>query len=133
MTSWSLKNKGYIMIKELAQSTEKVFAFEVTGKVTLEEEKAWIEKFDKVIETEEKVSAMVILGENASWGTWAGIEDIKWLFKNYKKFKKIAIVTESSVWKWLIAIDSQFAKLVGVDEKHFEAHEAKEAWEWVNA
>ena len=120
------------MIKELAQSTEKVFAFEVTGKVTLEEEKLWIAKFDKVIESQEKVSAMVILGENASWGTWAGVEDIKWLFKNYKKFKKIAIVSESSVWKWLVAIDSQFAKLVGVDEKYFEAHEAKEAWEWVN-
>jgi len=121
------------MIKELAQSTEDVFAFEVTGTVSLEEEKAIIEKLDKALEDKEKVSAMVILGTNASWGTWAGIEDIKWLFKNYKKFKKIAIVTESSVWKWLVAIDSQFAKLVGVDEKHFEAHEAKEAWEWVNA
>jgi len=121
------------MIKELAQSTEAVFAFEVTGKVTLEEEKAWIAKLDKALENQEKVSAMVILGENASWGTWAGIEDIKWLFKNYNKFKKIAIVSESSVWKWLIAIDSQFAKLVGVDEKYFDTHERKEAWEWVKA
>ena len=91
------------------------------------------EAIKALLEDKEKVSAMVILGTNASWGTWAGIEDIKWLFKNYKKFKKIAIVTESSVWKWLVAIDSQFAKLVNVDEKHFEAHEAKDAWKWVNA
>ena len=119
------------MIKELPQSTEDVLAFEITGKVTLEEELAWIEKFDKILENKEKISAMVILGENASWGTWAGIEDIKWLFKNYKKFNKIAIVSESWVWKWLVAIDSTFAKLVGVEERQFEAHEAKEAWEWV--
>jgi len=120
------------MIKELEQSSEKVFAFEIIGKVTLEEEKAWIEKLDKRLENQDKVSAMVILGENASWGTWAGIEDIKWLFKNYKKFNKVAMVTESSVWKWLIAIDSKFAKLVGVDEKYFDIEDKKEAWEWVN-
>jgi len=110
----------------------EVFAFKVTGKVTLEEEKAWIAKLDKALENQDKVSAMVILGENASWGRWAGIEDIKWLFKNYNKFNKIAIVTHSSVWRWLVAIDSQFAKLVGVDEKHFEADKVKEAWAWVN-
>lgn len=121
------------MIKELPQSTEDILAFEIMGKVTLEEEKEWIERFDNILEKKDKISAMVILGENASWGTWAGIEDIKWLFKNYKKFKKIAIISESSVLKWLVAIDSQFAKIVGVEEKYFEATESKEAWEWLQA
>ncbi len=121
------------MITELPQSRDEVFAFEVTGKVTLEEEKRWIEKLDRVVKEHDKISAMVILGENASWGTWAGIEDIKWLFKNYKKFKKVAIVSDSSVWKWLTSIDSQFAKLVGVDEKFFEMDKKEEAWEWVNS
>jgi len=121
------------MIKELEQSTKEVFAFEIIGKVTLEEEKAWIAKIDKALVNQDKISAMVVLGENASWGTWAGVEDIKWLFKNYNKFNKIAIVSQSSVWKWLVAIDSQFAKLVGVDEKYFDVHESKEAWEWVSA
>jgi hypothetical protein len=121
------------MITELEQSTKEVFAFEITAKVTLEEEKAWIKKLDKALETQDKISAMVVLGDNASWGTWAGVEDIKWLFNNYNKFHKIAIVSHSSVWKWLVAIDSQFAKLVGVDEKYFDVHQSKEAWEWVNA
>ena len=120
------------MIKELKQSTKEVLAFEIIGKVTLEEERAWIAKIDKALEDQDKISAMVVLGENASWGTWAGVEDIKWLFKNYKKFNKVAIVSQSSIWKWLVAIDSQFAKLVGVDEKFFDVHELKEAWEWVN-
>ena len=45
------------MIKELPQSTEDVLAFEVTEKVTLDEELAWIEKFDKILEKRDKISA----------------------------------------------------------------------------
>jgi len=120
------------MIKELTESQGKVLAFEVTGKVTLEEERKWIEKFDTVLKEHQKVSVMIILGENASWGTKAGWEDIKWLIKHMKRFDKIAIVTDSIVWKWLITLDSQFAKLVGIGEKHFESAEAKKALEWVS-
>ena len=120
------------MIKELAESNGSILAFEVTGKVTLEEEKAWIEKFDKTLEKYDKVSVMLILGENASWGTKAGYEDIKWIIKNMKRFDKIAVVTDSTVWKWLIALDSQFAKLVGIGERQFESSEVKEAFAWVS-
>ena len=119
------------MIKELKQSSDEILAFEITGKVTLKEEKEWIERLDKILEKKDKISALVILGENASWGTWAGIEDIKWLFNNYKKFNKLAIVSESSVLKWLVGIDNKFAKMVGLEEKHFEADKAKEAWDWL--
>jgi len=121
------------MIRELAESKENVLAFEITGKVSEEEEKVWIERFYKVLEEHDKVSVLLILGENASWGTKAGYEDIKWLISHMKRFDKIAIVTDSTIWKWLIALDSQFAKLVGIGEKHFESSEVKEALEWVNA
>jgi len=120
------------MIKELAESQGSVLAFEITGKVTIEEEQEWLEKFDKVLEEYEKVSVMVILGENTSWGSNAGYEDIKWIIKHMKRFDKIAIVTDSKVWKWLIALDFKFAKLIGIGEKHFESSEAKEALAWVS-
>lgn len=120
------------MIKELAESNGSVLAFEVTGKVSIEEEKSWTRKFDKVLEEHDKVSVMIILGENTSWGTKAGYEDIKWVIKHMKRFDKIAIVTDSVVWKWLIALDSKFAKLVGIGEKHFESSEAKKALAWVS-
>jgi len=121
------------MIKELGESKGSILAFEITGKVTLEEEKEWIERFDKVLETYDKVSVMIIFGENVSWGTKAGYEDIKWIIKHMKRFDKIAIVTDSTVWKWLITLDSQFAKLIGIGERHFESSEAKEALAWVGA
>ncbi len=74
---------------------------------------------------------MIVLGKDAGFGVKAGIEDLKWVMTHMKELHKIAIVTESNVWKWLIALDSLFAKLVGISEKHFEPAELADAWTWV--
>lgn len=119
------------MIRELPESEGSVIGFEITSKVSFEEEKEWIEKIEKAVEEHGKVSVLAVLGEGASWGVKAGIEDLKWVLKNMKKLNKIAIVSESNVWKWLIALDSPFASLVGISEKHFEPSEIADAWSWV--
>lgn len=119
------------MIKELPESEGSVLGFEITSKVSLEEEKEWIEIIDKAAEQHGKVNVVVVLGEEASWGVKAGIEDIKWILKNMKKLNKIALVSERKVWKWLVAMDSPFASLVGISEKHFEPSEIADAWSWV--
>lgn len=119
------------MIKELPESEGSVLGFEITGKVSLEEEKKWIERIEEAVEEHGKVSALVILGEEAGFGIKAGIEDLKWLWKNMKKINKIAIVSERKVWKWLVALDSPFASLVGIGEKHFEPAELADVWAWI--
>ena len=119
------------MIKELPESESPVLGFEVTGKVSLEMEKELIGRIEKEIEKHDKISVLVVLGEQASWGVKAGIEDLKWLLTHMKQVNKIAIVTESKVYKWLIALDSPFAKLVGIGEKHFEPSKIEDAWKWV--
>ncbi|UCE88394.1 MAG: STAS/SEC14 domain-containing protein [Pseudomonadota bacterium] len=119
------------MIRELPESEGNVLGFEITSKVSLDEEKEWIGKFDKAIEDNGKVSALVVLGEDASWGVKAGLEDLKWVMKHMKQLDKIAVVSDSNVWKWLVALDSPFAKLVGISEKHFEPSELDDAWTWV--
>ena len=119
------------MIRELSTSKENHLVFEITGQVTLEEEKAWINKFDTLLQTYDKINVVVILGENSSWETDAGLEDIKWLMKHMKKFDKIAIVAEGNVWKWLITVDSFFAKMMGINERYFKPTEKKEAIAWI--
>ncbi len=119
------------MIKELPESEGSVLGVEITSKVSLEEEKEWIERFEKVIKKRGKISALVVLGEQASWGIDAGIEDLKWIMTHMKQFNKIAIVSERNVWKWLVAIDSPFARMVGIGEKYFELSELADAWKWV--
>ncbi len=121
------------MIKELPESTESVIGVEISGKVTLEEEKAWIARFDQAIAAHGTVSALVILGENAGWGVKAGLEDLKWLMTHMKNLDKIAIVTESTIWKWLIAVDAQFAKLVHIGERHFTPDQIEQAWAWLKS
>ncbi len=120
------------MIKKLAQTYENNLAFEVIGKVSLEDEKAWITSLDEKSNDYDKFNVMVVLGKNASWGIEAGIADIKWIMKHMDKFNKIAIVADSAVWKWLIKVDSFFAQFVGIDEKFFEAKDEEEAWAWVS-
>ena len=119
------------MIKELPESEGSVLGFEITGKVTLEEEKEWIDKFNDAIEKHGKVSSLIILGDEASWGVKAGIEDLKWVVTHMKSLHKLALVSDSKVWKWLVSVDSPFAKMVGIGEKHFESSDIDDAWLWV--
>ena len=119
------------MIKELPESEGSVLGVKITSKVSLEEEKKWIERIEKLIEKHGKVSALVVLGKQASWGIEAGIEDLKWIMTHMKQINKIAIVSESSVWKWLVTLDSPFAKLVGISEKQFDPSRISEAWIWI--
>ena len=121
------------MITKLPQSNGNNLAYEITGKVSIEDEKAWISDLETMTDDYDKFNVMVILGENTSWGLEAGIADIKWIMKHMDKFNKIAIVADSLVWKWLIKVDSFFAKFVGIDEKFFEAKDEEEAWAWVSA
>lgn len=119
------------MIQELPRSYENNLAFEITGTVSPEEEKSWIARLDVITDTYEKFNVMMVLGENVSWGMESGLSDIKWVIKHMDKFNKIAIVAESDVWKWLIKVDSFFAKFVGINEKYFDVSQLDEAWDWV--
>ena len=119
------------MITKLAQSTASVLAFEVTGEVSLEAEKRWTGEIESAIANQGSVSVMVVLGEQASWGVQAGIEDLKWVMTHLEKLDRIAIVSVSSVWKWLVTLDSPFARLVGIKERHFELNDREQAWKWV--
>lgn len=119
------------MIKELPESEGSLLGFEITGKVSLEEEKEWIGKFNDAIEKHGKVSALIILGDEASWGVKAGIEDLKWVVTHMKSFHKLALVSDNKVWKWLVSMDSPFSKMVGVGEKYFGSSEIDDAWLWI--
>jgi len=49
------------MIRELPESEDSVLGFEITGKVTLEEEKKWLRRFDAVLKEHGKISVLVVL------------------------------------------------------------------------
>ena len=120
------------MITQLPISTDSCLGFEVSGKVSLEQQQLWISSIEEILQTYEKVSVMVILGDQAGWGVKAGIEDLKWVLTHMDRLNKIAIVSDSHVWKWLVNLDSPFARIAGIRERHFDLSRKNEAWSWVN-
>ena len=120
------------MITKLSKSKGNVLGVKISGKVSLEMEKEWINEFEKLIAEYDKISTLVFLDDHARWGLKAGIEDIKWLCTHMKNIEKIAVVADSNFWKWYVALDKPFGKLVGIGEKYFKPENIDDAWNWLN-
>ena len=119
------------MIKELDGSEGLILAVQISGKVSLEQEKELISKADRIVQEHGKIRVLAVLDDGARWGVKAGIEDLKWAVSHMKNIDRFAVVSSSTVWKWLITIDGFFAGMLGIGEKHFQTSEIETAWEWI--
>jgi len=117
------------MIKKLDISYENNIAYRLKGKINIEEENKWLLEIEDVLTNHSQFKLMVVLDPGAHWDLKSGLEEIKWLSKHMDNFSKIAIVSNSTVWEYLVKIDSLFAKLVNIDEKFFKDED--EAWNWI--
>jgi hypothetical protein len=121
------------MVKKLSSSSGRYLGYEIAGKVDSDQERLWIADLEAALEMHKSVCVLLVLDAGAKWGTHAGLADIKWVFHHMSKLDRIAVVTDESVWKWLIKVDSQFAKLVGIKEKYFPMEEVNQAWSWLKS
>lgn len=121
------------MIAYLPESCPPFLGFEVSGNVTLDHERDLIDYVDNMLLEHDKLSFLVVLNPDASWGVEAGLEDLKWLVTNLKRIHKIALVSDSNVLKWLMAIDRPFARIIGINEDYFTLAEIDKAWAWLKA
>ncbi|MBE0583440.1 MAG: STAS/SEC14 domain-containing protein [Desulfofustis sp.] len=120
-----------LLIKELPGSKGNLLALEITGRISSEQEKALIGKANRIVQEYGKIRVLAMLDEGARWGVKAGIEDLKWCMAHMKNIEKLAIVSSSSVWKWLVTIDGFFAGIIGIGEKHFQPSDIEDAWKWI--
>ena len=91
-----------------------------------------LEEVDATIAEHGKVSILVHIKEHMTWTAEAGWDDLKWLKKYLHDLNKFAIVSHSTVYKVLTAMDAPFAKMnAGIEEKHF--NDLDEAWEWLKS
>lgn len=119
------------MIRKLSESEGAIIGIEVSGKIDSEEENQWIEIFDKLIEEHDRINILVLLDGKINYEIDAAYDDLKWTFRNLKHMNKLAIVSDSKILSWLVAVDSPFGKLVGIHEKHFETDQLQDAWRWI--
>lgn len=119
------------MIRQLPESEGAVIGVEVTGEIDSKEEDRWIDIFDNLIKEYGSINILVLLDGEFSMDIDAAYDDLKWTFKNLKNMNKLAIVSESRVLGWLVAVDSPFGELAGISEKYFETSNLQDAWSWI--
>ncbi len=121
------------MIAYLPESSPPFLGFEISGKITLDQEQDLIDYVNDQLRHHDKLSFLLVLNPDASWGVEAGLEDLKWLLSHLKRIHKVAIVSDSTALKWLVTLDRPFARLVGIQEEHFAIDEQEKAWNWLLA
>ena len=119
------------MITKLSESSGRFLGYKISGKIGQHEEHLWIFGIEAALEMHAKVCVMLVLDSDAGWGVKAGLEDIKWLLKYMKRLDRVAIVSDEKIWKWLVSVDSVFARFVGIHERYFKVKEIDEAWHWL--
>ncbi|MEE4012643.1 STAS/SEC14 domain-containing protein [Roseibium sp. FZY0029] len=117
----------------LPRSQGAVLGVEISGKVDVDQEKSLIAKAEELIEEQGKISVLVVMGDHVGVSFEAAKEDIRWVLANMQHLNKIAIVTDSKLLAALVAIDATFAKMLGIQEKHFDRDEIDIAWHWVES
>jgi hypothetical protein len=119
------------MIRELPESSGRILGVEISDRVSLEAEKAWIRRIEEVMEEYGSFSVLVVLVGPVRWTPDAFMLDLKWLLTHQIEIDRIAVVTDSKLMKVFMASDIPFAKLVGIGEKRFDPTQLAEAWAWV--
>jgi hypothetical protein len=115
----------------LPRSQGAVLGVESSGKIDIDQEKNLIAKAEEMIEDQGKISVLVVLGDHVGVSFEAAKADIRWVLANMQHLNKIAIVTDSKLLAALVAIDATFARMVGIQEKHFDRDEIDIAWHWI--
>jgi hypothetical protein len=128
----NINGRGF-MITQLPESEGATIGIMVTGKVDQAEEEKWISTFNALIAQHDKINVLVLIDDNFDIGLKAAYEDLKWTFGHLKHIDKLAIVSTRRVIKWLVEIDSPFAKMVNIEEKYFDVNELNKAWAWVKS
>lgn len=119
------------MYKILPRSNGAVLGVEISGKLDITEENELTGRADKLIAEHDKISILVVLGDQVSVSFEAATSDIKWMLTHMGHLRKVAIVADSKVLAALVAVDSLFAKAVGIEEMHYSREEIETAWHWI--
>ncbi|XYK81533.1 MAG: STAS/SEC14 domain-containing protein [Labrenzia sp.] len=119
------------MYEILPRTSGSVLGIKITNTLSNDEEKELLSKADDIVSAYGKVSFLVVLGEHAGVSYEAATADIKWIMTHMTNIARIAIVTDSMLLAVLVDLDATFAKMAGIEEKHFDSSELDAAWDWI--
>ena len=115
------------MIKK-SLNEKNILGFEISGKLTDEDFESFVPEIETNLKKHEKLRLLVVFTEFKGWDLHALWEDIKFDFKHFNDFEKIALVGETNWQKWMSIFCKPFTM---ARVKYFEKDEIVEAMEWL--
>jgi len=116
------------MIEQLPQSTGKILAFKISGKLHDEDYKKFVPAVEAAVAKEGKVRLLARFEDFHGWDLHALWDDIKFATKHCFDIERIALVGDRKWEEWMAKICKPFtmAKI-----RYFDAAQADAAWAWL--
>src|SRR4051794_11167106 len=116
------------MIEQLPESSGKVLAFKMSGKLHDEDYKKFVPLVDAALAEQGKVRLLAQFHDFQGWDLHALWDDIKFSTTHCTKIERIALVGEKKWEAWMAKVCKPFtmAKI-----RYFDASQADAAQQWI--
>ena len=116
----------------LQTTNDKVFAYEVNGKLREKDIKAAVEQFKPYLEREGKINVLARMKDFGGLDLLSVFDDdlIKLKYKSLSKVDRYAVVGPSA---WMRNLLELISPMFSAQVRVFDASEEQAAWEWVGA
>jgi hypothetical protein len=116
------------MIEQLPESSGKVLAFKLSGKLRDEDYKTFVPMVDAAVAKEGKVRLLARFEDFHGWDLPALWDDIKFATTHCNKIERIALVGNKKWEEWMAKVCQPFTMAT---VRYFDASEADAARAWV--
>jgi hypothetical protein len=116
------------MIEQLPESTGKVLAFKLSGKLHDEDYKKFVPLIDKAVAEQGKVRMLAVFEDFHGWDMHALWDDVKFATTHCRVIERIALVGEKTWEAWMAKVCKPFtmAKI-----QYFDVAQLADAQAWI--
>ena len=116
------------MIEAIPVEQDRIFAYRLSGRISLEEMQRFLEELDGLIRERGRIALLLELRELAGVEPDALFEDARFGLDHPRGFARIAIVGESGWQRWLSLLMRPF---VSAPMRFFGQEDLQQAWAWL--
>ena len=116
------------MFQTIPVFEENIFAYKITGKLTDADYQEFVPKLITLAHKYGPLSLLFELEDFHGWEPKAAWDDFKLGTEHEKDFRRIAILGENRLEKWMTALGNAFTK---TEVRYFERQDNQAAWDWL--
>jgi hypothetical protein len=116
------------MIEQIPESSPKVLAFKMSGKLHDEDYKKFVPLVDAAIASQGKVRMLALFHDFHGWDLHALWDDIKFATTHCTKIERIALVGDKKWEEWMAKVCKPFTR---AKVQYFDASRLADAEAWV--